>query len=81
MSFQILVTLGPASDALLEPLMDAGASAFRLNTAHMSLEKITLFAQRIRSLQSDFPIVFDLQGAKMRLGVFPPTQVRQGEEV
>ncbi|RPJ57594.1 MAG: hypothetical protein EHM23_20060 [Acidobacteria bacterium] len=81
MSFQILVTLGPASDALLEPLMDAGASAFRLNTAHMSLEKTTLLAQRIRSLKSDFPIVFDLQGAKMRLGVFPPTQVRQGEEV
>ncbi len=81
MSFQIIVTLGPASDALLEPLTEAGASAFRLNTAHMSLERITLLALKIRSFHTDLPIVFDLQGAKMRLGVFPPRAIQQGEEV
>src|SRR5512138_2700690 len=81
MSFQIAATLGPASDTLLEPLLEAGAAAFRLNTAHMSLEKVTVLAERIRSVSSDTPIVFDLQGAKMRLGVFPPTPVQQGEEV
>lgn len=76
-----MVTLGPASDELLQSLIQSGASAFRLNTAHMSLERTALLAEKIRSLDSDLPIVFDLQGAKMRLGVFPPTQVRQGEEV
>jgi len=81
MSFQLVVTLGPASDALLEPLIAARAAAFRLNTAHMSLERITLLSQRIRDLSSDLPIVFDLQGAKMRLGVFPPTPVQQGGEL
>jgi pyruvate kinase len=81
MSFQLVVTLGPASDALLVPLLDAGASAFRLNTAHMSLERVTMLASRIRSVSDDLPIVFDLQGAKMRLGVFPPIPVQQGEEV
>jgi pyruvate kinase len=81
MSFQLVVTIGPASDTLLEPLIEAGASALRLNTAHMSLEKVTVLAKKIRSLSSDLPIVFDLQGAKMRLGIFPPTPVKQGEEV
>ena len=81
MSFQLIVTLGPVSDTLLEPLIEAGASAFRLNTAHMSLERVTVLAQKIRSLHTDLPIVFDLQGAKMRLGVFPPRTIQQGEEV
>jgi pyruvate kinase len=49
MSFQLVITLGPASDRLLEPLIEAGASAFRLNTAHMSLEKITVLTKIERS--------------------------------
>ena len=81
MTFQIIATLGPASDQLLEPLIEAGASAFRLNTAHMSLERTTLLAHRIRSLSPEFPIIFDLQGAKMRLGVFVSKQLSKGEEV
>jgi len=81
MSFDITVTLGPASDDLLDQLIPAGASAFRLNTAHMSLERITVLTERIRSVDAEIPIVFDLQGAKMRLGVFPPTAVQKGEEV
>ncbi len=81
MTFQIIVTLGPASDQLLEPLIQAGGSAFRLNTAHMSLERISVLTRRIRSLDTELPIVFDLQGAKMRLGVFPPRPVAKGEEL
>lgn len=81
MIFEIVATLGPASDQLLEPLLNAGVSGFRLNTSHMSFERITLLAQRIRSLNSQLPIIFDLQGAKMRLGVFAPRPVLKGEEV
>ncbi|RPI28872.1 MAG: hypothetical protein EHM61_03570 [Acidobacteria bacterium] len=80
-TFQLIVTLGPASLELIEPLIDAGASTFRLNTAHMAFDSVEALVRRVRSFSDTLPIVLDLQGAKMRLGTFPERQVTVNQEV
>jgi pyruvate kinase len=81
-SLQLVVTLGPASQGRAHELAEAGATAFRLNTSHLSHEAVEreLAALR-RELGEDVPVVLDIQGAKMRLGDFEPRQVNAGEEI
>lgn len=80
-SGQLVVTIGPASFDLGGALARAGATAFRLNASHLSPEELARTASRLRSAAPDCPLVFDLQGAKMRLGVFSPRSVQAGERV
>jgi pyruvate kinase len=72
---RIIATLGPASRDSFPLLREAGADAFRLNSSHMSVDEIYALASAVRSRFADLPIVIDLQGAKMRLGNFPPFPV------
>jgi len=73
---KIIATLGPASDSpeLIRRLLEEGVDVFRLNAAHGSRQE---HAERIRRIREASPepevrpgILLDLQGPKIRLGVF-----------
>jgi pyruvate kinase len=71
---KILITVGPASDTKekLEPLVDAGCNAFRLNFSHGSFEYFEEVFKEINNLcvsrALPIPILIDLQGPKIRIG-------------
>ncbi|MFZ4761519.1 MAG: pyruvate kinase [Alphaproteobacteria bacterium] len=73
---KIVATLGPASSSpqMIRQLFLAGVDVFRLNFSHGSHEDHALRYQYIRELEAamDYPIAVmaDLQGPKLRLGVF-----------
>ncbi|MBM1690484.1 pyruvate kinase [Sulfitobacter geojensis] len=73
---KIVATLGPASDSyeMIEALHKAGADVFRLNMSHGSHEEIREKHRIIRevetNLNSTIGILADLQGPKLRVGVF-----------
>lgn len=76
MDYQIIATLGPASSTQREwqALVEAGATAFRLNTSHLSLDELEGWLERLgrfyRERGCPVPLVLDLQGSKWRLGSF-----------
>lgn len=76
LSKKIVLTCGPASenDAILKQMAKA-ASAFRLNIAHMNIEKLQSWLKKLTLLRDetrrDFEIIIDLQGAKVRIGNIP----------
>ncbi|MGJ5621403.1 pyruvate kinase [Sulfitobacter sp. MF3-043] len=73
---KIVATLGPASDTyeMIEALHNAGADVFRLNMSHGSHEEIRIKHAIIRKVEettgSTIGILADLQGPKLRVGVF-----------
>jgi pyruvate kinase len=73
---KIVATLGPASDTyeMIEALHKAGADVFRLNMSHGSHEEIRVKHRIIREVEanndSTIGILADLQGPKLRVGVF-----------
>jgi len=77
----IVATIGPASEAIVPAILEAGASALRVNTSHVSFDEMVTTVGRIREASAAVPIVLDLQGAKMRLGRFDPRPVARGDLV
>lgn len=75
-SVKIVATLGPASDTYdtIRALFEAGADVFRLNMSHGSHPEIRDKHQMIRDIERDLGrpigILADLQGPKLRCGVF-----------
>ncbi|MBD3664761.1 pyruvate kinase [Sulfitobacter aestuariivivens] len=73
---KIVATLGPASDTyeMIETLHKAGADVFRLNMSHGSHDEIRAKHAHIRKVEettgSTIGILADLQGPKLRVGVF-----------
>ena len=73
---KILATLGPASDTveMIGELHKTGADVFRLNMSHGSHEEIRAKHAMIRTVEeelgSTIGILADLQGPKLRVGVF-----------
>ena len=73
---KIVATLGPASDtyAMIRKLHEAGADVFRLNMSHGThpelAEKHAIIRQVEADLGSTIGILADLQGPKLRVGVF-----------
>ncbi len=73
---KIVATLGPASDSyeMIEALHKAGADVFRLNMSHGSHDEIRKKHDIIRKVEettgSTIGILADLQGPKLRVGVF-----------
>ncbi len=71
----ILCTIGPASEkpTVLKAMMLAGMTAARLNLSHGTLVSHRRLIRTIRSvaknLHREVPIIADLQGPKIRLGV------------
>ena len=75
-SVKVVATLGPASETyeVIRGLFEAGADVFRLNMSHGSHEEIREKHQTIRDIERDtgrpIGILADLQGPKLRCGVF-----------
>ena len=73
---KIVATLGPASDdyATIRALFQAGADVFRLNMSHGTHDDIRARHVIIRQIEADtgrpIAILADLQGPKLRVGVF-----------
>jgi pyruvate kinase len=73
---KIVATLGPASDSreMIEALFRAGADVFRLNMSHGTQDEIAARHARIREVEASvgrpIGILADLQGPKLRCGVF-----------
>ena len=73
---KIVATLGPASndEKMIRALHEAGADVFRLNMSHGDHEEIRARHAIIRKIEDDLgspiAILADLQGPKLRLGVF-----------
>ena len=73
---KIVATLGPASSdyEMIKALHEAGADVFRLNMSHGSHEEIAERHAIIRKIEKDtggsICILADLQGPKLRVGVF-----------
>ncbi|XOY54855.1 MAG: pyruvate kinase [Rhodobacterales bacterium] len=73
---KIVATLGPASNdyAMIRALHEAGADVFRLNMSHGDHEEIrkrhAIIRQVEKDLDSPIAILADLQGPKLRVGVF-----------
>lgn len=72
---QLVATLGPASFDRIIELAVAGATAFRLNASHLGLDELSLALATVRRLCPEAPILVDLQGAKMRIGLRAPLTV------
>ncbi len=68
-----------------QALLAAGASAFRLNTSHLSLQQLEQWLDKIAhwrlSSDSKPALVLDLQGSKWRLGQFAPSKLTPGQRV
>ncbi len=77
MNYDIIATLGPSSNtpAIWQAMLDAGATAFRLNTSHLTLAQLQHWLDRLTPFLSALnpvpALVLDLQGSKWRLGEFP----------
>lgn len=73
---KIVATLGPASDdyEMIRALHEAGADVFRLNMSHGDHAEIKVRHAIIRQVEKDLDspicILADLQGPKLRVGVF-----------
>lgn len=73
---KIVATLGPASNdyKTIRALFEAGADVFRLNMSHGSHDEIRERHRIIRQIEKDIgrpiAILADLQGPKLRVGVF-----------
>jgi len=73
---KIVATLGPASETydMIRALHEAGADVFRLNMSHGQHDEIREKHRIIRQVEKDLDspicILADLQGPKLRVGVF-----------
>ena len=71
---KIVATLGPTSNSeeMIEKLVLAGASMFRINTSHNTAEEHSKTIKKIRKIEKKLntfiPIMVDLQGPKIRVG-------------
>ncbi len=85
---RIIATLGPASSTvdIIRRLSDTGADVFRLNMSHGTHNDIGQIHSAIREVESAtgraIGILADLQGPKLRVGVFDGDKVNlvQGQE-
>ena len=90
---KIVATLGPASDSdeMLEKLIEAGVSVFRLNFSHGSLEdmekRLVMVRRAIDNSGRCIATLGDLQGPKMRVCKVPDIHdgggimLKKGDEV
>ena len=82
---KIVATLGPASSSkeMLRKLIDTGVDVFRLNFSHGTHEEKRELLNRIREVDPYIGILADIQGPKIRVGMFkdPPYNLSIGQEV
>ena len=84
---KIVATLGPSSSDrdTIAKLFVAGADVFRINMSHTSHDRMRDLVTMIRDVEREYGrpvgILVDLQGPKLRLGVFDggPVMVKKGD--
>lgn len=85
MIYEIIATLGPSShtESTWQAMRSAGATAFRLNTSHLSLTELGQWLERIQRFidvsGASSPIYLDLQASKWRLGEFSTFSLQEGQ--
>ena len=69
---KIVSTIGPASSSkqMLKKLSDAGVDIFRLNFSHGTHDEKRELVKKIREIDNYVGILTDIQGPKIRVGVF-----------
>ncbi len=85
---KIVATLGPASSdyKMIRALFEAGADVFRLNMSHGTHEEQAMRHENIRRIEKEtgrpIGVLADLQGPKLRVGVFGtgPVELTEGQE-
>ncbi|MGD9397359.1 MAG: pyruvate kinase [Candidatus Thorarchaeota archaeon] len=67
---KIVCTIGPASKSkdVLEKMVEAGMDVARLNLSHEDHKSARKTFDTLRSVDDSLPILFDLQGPKIRIG-------------
>lgn len=84
MDYEIIATVGPTSRTpdVIAGMMAAGATAFRINTSHLSVEELSEWIHSLETnTTANLPIVLDLQGSKWRLGELPVMRLSKGSRV
>jgi len=87
MEYDVIATLGPASQSenTWQEMLSAGATAFRLNTSHLTLAQLSEWLDRLApflaSAGPQVSLVLDLQGSKWRLGNLAPRELTPGQTV
>ncbi len=87
MNYEIVATLGPSSKTadIWQGMLEAGATAFRLNTSHLTLRQLEQWLEQLApfltSLNPIPPVVLDLQGSKWRLGDFATRVLEPGQRI
>ena len=85
---KIVATLGPATSSyeMIKKLTLAGASMFRLNSSHGTIEGHLENIKNIRRVSDELglyiPFMIDLQGPKIRVGNIPaPISINSGDRI
>ncbi len=67
----IVSTIGPSCDTpeMIKSLIDKGLGMARINLSHGSIEEARRRFTMIREVDENLPIMFDLSGPKIRIGV------------
>ncbi|MBN2228006.1 MAG: pyruvate kinase [Candidatus Thorarchaeota archaeon] len=80
---KIVCTIGPASKSkeVLTKMIEAGMDVARLNLSHGDHDTVRTTFNTIRSIDDTVPILFDLQGPKIRIGeMTEPATLVSGSE-
>ena len=80
---KIVCTIGPASrsEEIISQLIEAGMDVVRLNMSHADHPVAKKTFNTIRSVDDTIPILFDLQGPKIRIGELKkPVTLERGQE-
>ena len=85
---KIVCTLGPSVETpeKIRALMKAGADLIRINCSHGTPEQRLTYLERVRSCSKELglfvPVMFDLQGPKIRVGrLTKPIPLNEGDEL
>lgn len=83
---KIVATIGPKTcpPEMIEKLLNAGATMFRINTSHeepvVHAERIAVIRDVAKKMNMHVPILIDLQGPKIRVGKMDnPVEIKAGE--
>ena len=84
--YQIIATLGPAVNNKISDLIHAGATGFRLNCSHLTLDQLSRWLIELdhafHQKGNAMPVWLDLQGSKLRIGRLTETMIlKRGELV
>lgn len=82
---KVVATLGPSSwdESIIKRMIAEGVDGFRFNFSHANYDIFSRVTKTIRRLDEEgiHPIIGDLQGPVVRLGIFKPFYVKRGDRV